>query len=456
LYFPRGTYIYGGTGLVNNPSASVTCHITIVGDGKSSTQINFTTVTNGECIYLGTQASVGSGRNDGSGLRDVTIIAPAGKRVVKIVNLERWLIDNVYLFGGTDSLTIEECRNGTVRNSQLVSWTANGIVIIGESYPSNFFTDLNLSGSATGSGILYSKTTGTGADGVYMTRVGVGGVLGGPAFNFTASTAQLLFISLIGCVADGTFGTAAFAFTNVEAIILNEPWAVTHGTNAAGILLDNVADCGIIGGDLYASTGTAADLRLRNSVVRCSVVGTRMTGTVLAIDVDATNHGIDLRGCAHSAPTFCNDFTRIVPAKRVETAPYFANAAALHDTVAISGVAQVIASGTYTPVPVGVTNIDSSSASVCQWLRVGNVVHVSGQAAADTNAAAASVLGVPLPVASNLAAQRQCTGTGSVANGANTMVQIYGDPTNDRAEFSWLATTTDNRQIFFTFTYLVA
>jgi hypothetical protein len=118
-------------------------------------------------------------------------------------------------------------------------------------------------------------------------------------------------------------------------------------------------------------------------------------------------------------------------------------------------------SGTYTPTLTNTTNITASTAVTCQYMRVGNTVTVSGQVSGITMTAAAAtstVLKMTLPIASALGSTRQVGGTAVFYSSASrgTAVAIYGDATNDIAEFNWAAPTTTASQAFtFSFTYLV-
>lgn len=131
---------------------------------------------------------------------------------------------------------------------------------------------------------------------------------------------------------------------------------------------------------------------------------------------------------------------------------------ALHNNAgSITGTTnQYIASGTYTPALTNVTNIDASTAFACQFIRVGNVVTVSGTVNIDTTAATtATELGISLPIASNFTSYIQCCGaaTAQIADGSAV---VQGDSTNDRASLRFSnAGTTDNRSWFFTFTYVI-
>lgn len=114
----------------------------------------------------------------------------------------------------------------------------------------------------------------------------------------------------------------------------------------------------------------------------------------------------------------------------------------------------VTAAGVYTPTLTNVANLDASTAYECQYMRVGDVVTVSGQADLDpTGAGVATRLGISLPIASNLTANSQCAGTGA-ALGAEAG-GIYGDTGSDRAELWFTATRTGNNAFLFSFTYRV-
>lgn len=118
---------------------------------------------------------------------------------------------------------------------------------------------------------------------------------------------------------------------------------------------------------------------------------------------------------------------------------------------------QYIASGTYTPTPVNTTNVASSSCPGAQWIRVGNVVTVSGLLNIDPTAAGAVFLGIPLPIASNFTSDYQLGGTAAISNNgiAGEVAAIAGDVANDRALLNYRAVDTGNNGWTFTFTYVV-
>ena len=118
-----------------------------------------------------------------------------------------------------------------------------------------------------------------------------------------------------------------------------------------------------------------------------------------------------------------------------------------------------IFSGTYTPTLTNTTNVAVSSIGAIQYMRVGNVVTVSGSVIIDpTTAATNSTLNMSLPIASAISASRQLAGTGcsfSTTKYGDNVLAIFGDATNDRAEFRFYPTGAASESYTFSFTYQV-
>lgn len=113
-------------------------------------------------------------------------------------------------------------------------------------------------------------------------------------------------------------------------------------------------------------------------------------------------------------------------------------------------------SGTYTPTLTNVANLDGSTAFQCQYLRVGNVVTVSGKVSVDPTLTASSTqLGISLPIASNLGTAQNCAGTAFASGITAQGAAILGDAANDRAQMQWISSDVTNQPMYFTFTYLV-
>lgn len=117
-------------------------------------------------------------------------------------------------------------------------------------------------------------------------------------------------------------------------------------------------------------------------------------------------------------------------------------------------LALITASGVYTPILTNTLNLDASTAYQCQYLRVGDVVTVSGRVDIDPTASAQFRLGISLPIPSDIGAENDCCGCGGTTT-LNGAPAIRGDAVNDRAEMVGTAVDTLNYSQFFTFTYLI-
>jgi hypothetical protein len=120
----------------------------------------------------------------------------------------------------------------------------------------------------------------------------------------------------------------------------------------------------------------------------------------------------------------------------------------------------VVYAGTYTPMLTNGTNVSANSAFSCQYLRVGNIVTVSGQCNITTTSATntRSVFFVSLPIASNLASVRDLSGTFirlATSGTANSPGIIYADTVNDRAEVAFNSTEAASNGCGFTFQYQI-
>lgn len=117
-----------------------------------------------------------------------------------------------------------------------------------------------------------------------------------------------------------------------------------------------------------------------------------------------------------------------------------------------------IFSGTYTPTITGVTNVTSSTAYACQYMRVGNVVTVSGQVAitATTNNAQ-TTFGISLPIASNFTNTYEAGGSGYTQNNtiAGHGINLSADVTNDRINADYYETHGGADTFNFSFTYQI-
>jgi hypothetical protein len=134
---------------------------------------------------------------------------------------------------------------------------------------------------------------------------------------------------------------------------------------------------------------------------------------------------------------------------------------ALHDNGgSLTGTTnQYIASGTYTPTATAVTNVSSCTGQSSRWVRVGNVVTVSGVVTVDpASATTSSQLDLSLPIASALSGT-ELSGIGTIGQGSTIgqVVAVIGDnSTDDRASMFWVSgTDVASRNWNFQFQYTV-
>ena len=111
-------------------------------------------------------------------------------------------------------------------------------------------------------------------------------------------------------------------------------------------------------------------------------------------------------------------------------------------------------SSTYTPTLTNTTNLTASTAAILQYNRIGNTVTVSGRLEIDPTIAGSVVLGISLPVASDIASSTQCGGTSAGLAQVESFA-IYGDATNNRATLEGISVDTSNHSIWVNFMYQV-
>lgn len=115
----------------------------------------------------------------------------------------------------------------------------------------------------------------------------------------------------------------------------------------------------------------------------------------------------------------------------------------------------VVSSGVYTPTLTMVNNLLAVTAFQCQYMRVGDVVTVSGKINMDVNSNGQICrLGITLPVASDFGAEEDLGGTASSMD-IQQNSGIKADITNNRAALEFLANSNTTRDWFFTFTYRI-
>ena len=204
----------------------------------------------------------------------------------------------------------------------------------------------------------------------------------------------------------------------------------------------------VLGG--MSGTGAEAVDNATDATFNTSAPGGQLRW-LAAEDFTATGHGASTRfATTDIGSTTVTERLRIEPDGRIY-------ALAIHNSAgAVTGTAtQYLASGTYTPTLTNVTNLAASTAYVAQWMRVGNVVTVSGKVDVDPTIAGLCQLGMSLPIASNLANAEDCAGTANASGVAGQCAAILADAANDRAEMNWIAADITNQAMYYIYTYEV-
>jgi hypothetical protein len=115
-----------------------------------------------------------------------------------------------------------------------------------------------------------------------------------------------------------------------------------------------------------------------------------------------------------------------------------------------------LTSGTYTPTLTNVTNITSSTAVVCQYMRVLTTVTVSGSVTITATAIGNTVLRMSLPIASNFASVGQAGGTlATTTAGGTAQGGIVADATNKTFTFQFVASSIAATTYTFSVTYQI-
>lgn len=126
------------------------------------------------------------------------------------------------------------------------------------------------------------------------------------------------------------------------------------------------------------------------------------------------------------------------------------------DVAGLTPALAVITSGTYTPTLFNVANLSASTAFLCQWLRVGATVTVSGKVSVDpVTTATDTQLGISLPIASVFASGLEVGGTAWAPTLTSDGAAVLADVANARAVMQWKAIDVTNAARYFSFTYQV-
>jgi hypothetical protein len=145
--------------------------------------------------------------------------------------------------------------------------------------------------------------------------------------------------------------------------------------------------------------------------------------------------------------------TNFTPTARFNINP--SGAATFNGTLGINGVSDNIKSGTYTPTLSSIYNVASSTAFVCQYMRVGNVVTVSG--VINVTATATNTwtrISMTLPISSNFDFSYRAGGGGG-ANSTNNVCVILAGASTSVVYLDAYPNSTNSLSYYFSYTYQI-
>lgn len=310
-------------------------------------------------------------------------------------------------------------------------------------------------------GTIYSATVGGTANAVTLTPAPpITALLAGQSFRFIVGTSNTATATvavsgltataikksidgaLVALVANDMVAatTADLLYDGTQFVLLN-PHTNSHGADVASVAGTVVLNA--VTGNIVDITGT--------EVITAITLAEGRSIRVRAAGAFTLTHGANLV-CPTSANIVC------AAGDQFDVVGYASGVVRIFNYQRLTGnpVSFVLAASTYTPSLTNGTNVAAATALTCQYMRVGDVVTVSGGVNLDPTSTGATELGISLPIASNLGAVTHLGGTAAtvIAASENPGV-IFADATNDRASLNTIAANTSNATWYFQFMYRV-
>ena len=257
--------------------------------------------------------------------------------------------------------------------------------------------------------------------------------------SLSSNTTQRLTIESGGTVGIGTATPSSYVSTANNLIVVGATTAgISIGCGANNVSTLNFVNSGSAARDGFINYATVVDT-LSIGTSDTTRIAITSGGAVTVQAPSAGNVALTANGVAGTDAFSVVGGTSGNFRVTERGLPY---GTSLHNNAgAVTGTTnQYIASGTYTPTLTNVTNVAASTSAKAQWMRVGNVVTVSGQVQIDATAATAyTQLGISLPIASNLTLATDLSGTAACQSGPAIQLvgSVKGDLTNDRAALEY-------------------
>jgi len=130
-------------------------------------------------------------------------------------------------------------------------------------------------------------------------------------------------------------------------------------------------------------------------------------------------------------------------------------AATFSSTLGINGVSDSVKGGTYTPTASNTGNLTSVAPQVCQFIRVGNIVNVSGVINIQPTIAGGVFFDISLPVFGGNFTNFTQTGGNGVTNVIYDSYTINSSAGSTRVSFNGNSTYPAAHSLYFTFQYII-
>jgi len=179
------------------------------------------------------------------------------------------------------------------------------------------------------------------------------------------------------------------------------------------------------------------------------------SGSISAIYTDVTNNSQNADfsfSLPNNSPSALTEQLRITSDGRLYGKSLHNNSGSVTGTAN-----QYIASGTYTPTTLSSINVNSITLNVFNWIRVGNVVTVSGRIdLTPTSSPLAAQLEFSLPISTSLPASYSLSGSAAESSSAKESGAIAGCcPLGNSAVLLFYASAGGPTNFYCTFTYLI-
>lgn len=117
--------------------------------------------------------------------------------------------------------------------------------------------------------------------------------------------------------------------------------------------------------------------------------------------------------------------------------------------------ANTLVSGVYTPTLTNVTNISGNVAYSCTYVRINNIVTVTGKVGITGTTTGLQELGISLPIVSDFTLDEDCCGVGADSTSNEDACTIKADTTSNIALLSQTHANASSHAHYFTFTYKI-